>query len=144
MARWRVEALKRLPELKEKIESAPQIMAFWIEALHAFEDAYDQKPPDESLISRVYDFADWCEIAPRNPDAERDPLTAVNLCFYEHIPTIPAARADMPKWFTFLEVSENRSIFSYLVGQDDYQQLLQHMQRNRRLYLPRKSKPGDA
>jgi hypothetical protein len=144
MARWRAEALKRLPELKEAIESAHEIMAVWIDIRFAFERAYAKEPRDESLISRIYSFADWCENARPNPDAGRDPVTSVVVAFYEDIPTIPAARDDMPRWFSFLEVAENKPVFSHHIGEEGFGQLLQYMQRNRQLYRPRESTGGNA
>ena len=112
-------------------------MAFWIEARLAFQRAYERKPLDESLISRIYSYADWCANARRGPDAGHDPSTAIVVSFFEDIPTIPAAREDMPRWFTYAEVAENRPIFSYHIGEEEYQRLLQHMDRNRHLYKPR-------
>ena len=144
MARWRAEALKRLPELRAAIDEADQIMAFWIEALLAFERAYERVPPDPSLVERIYSYADWCATARRGPDAGHDPSTAIAVMFYEHIPTIPLARADMPRWFTFAEVAENRPIFSYKLTDEEFGQLLQHMDRNRHLYRPRLPPAGQA
>jgi hypothetical protein len=139
MAKWRAEALERLPELREQIESAAEIMAFWIEASLAFQRAYECQPPDESLISRVYAFADWCKTAPRLQHPGRDPSTAVMLAFYEHIPTIAAARREMPKWFTYDEVAGNKPVFAYYIGDTEYQRLLRDMSSRRDLYQPRKS-----
>ncbi len=112
-------------------------MAFWIEVGLAFKRAYDQKPPDESLIFRIYSYADWCANARHGPDAGHDPRTAVVVAFFEHIPTIPAAREDMPRWFTYEEVAQNRPNFSYHIGDEEYQCLLRHMRVNRHLYKPR-------
>ena len=143
MARWRAEALKRLPELRKSIDSANEIMVFWIEARIAFQRAYEQSPQDESLIARIYSFADWCANARRGPDAGHDPSTAIVVAFYEDIPTIPAARDDMPRWFTFAEIAESKAIFSYHLSEIDFQGLLAHMQRNRHLYKPRLPQSGE-
>ncbi len=137
MARWRAEALRRLPELRSAIDSAHQIMAFWIDAGEAFRRAYAEQPPNESLIARIYSYADWCLNAPRVSDAGHDPSTAVVVAFFEHVPTIPAAWRDMPRWFTFAEIAESKAIFSYHLSEIEFESLLAHMQRNRRLYRPR-------
>jgi hypothetical protein len=135
MALWRAEALKRLPEFRDKIESADSVMALWIDLSLGFARAYDERPPDESLIGRIYSFADWCERrAPRGPDAGRDPMTAVTVAFYEHIPACEAAREDMPRWFRFSEVADNREVFSYLIGDEAYGALVEHMSKNRKRY----------
>lgn len=142
MARWRAEALSRLPELRRDITSSDNVMALWIELQLAFEKAYKADPSDESLIARIYSFADWCIQAPRNPDTEHDPSTAATVAFYEHIPTIPQAREDMPRWFRYSEVAQSRDIFSYLIGEQSYQELLAHVQRHQHLYRPRPGEKG--
>ena len=140
MAKWRAQALSRLPELHRDIAESDSIMALWIELTYAFERAYKSDLPDESLIARIYSFADWCTQAPRNSDAGRDPSTAAVVAFYEHIPTIPEARQDMPRWFRYTEVAQSRDVFSYLIGEQSYQELLAHIQRHQHLYRPRPSK----
>jgi hypothetical protein len=139
MARWRAKALERFPELRDVIASSDTVMAFWIELHLAFNDAYRKEPPDESLIARVYSFADWCDLAPRNPDAGRDPMTAVSVVFYEGIPRFKPARDDMPRWFRYSEVANNRQMFSYLIGDEEYEALVKYMAKNRHCYQPRES-----
>lgn len=75
--------------------------------------------------------------APRRPDAANDPLTAVLVCFYEDIPAFKAARDDMPRWFTYDEVAENRSVFSYMIGALEFGELLRYMDKHRKRYVPR-------
>src|SRR5690242_6827264 len=99
MARWRAAAIQRLPEFREIVASAEHVMALWIELRWKFKEAY-RDPRNDDLIRRIYSYADWCLDAPRNDDAGQDPLTAVTVAFYEHIPTWPAAREDMPRWFS--------------------------------------------
>jgi hypothetical protein len=143
MARWRAEALQRLPELRTQIDSAPGIMAFWGEAWFAFRRAYEQNPRNESLIERTYAFADWCANARRGPDAGKDPSTAIVVSFYEDIPTVPAARDDMPRWFTYAEVADSKAVFSYHLNDEEFGHLLRHMHRNRHLYRPRVPPSGE-
>jgi hypothetical protein len=57
--------------------------------------------------------------------------------FYESIPTFPAALEDMPRWFTYDEVAQSRAVFSYMIGEAEYQRLLEHMRKNRSRYRPR-------
>jgi hypothetical protein len=139
MARWRAEALERLPGLRDVITSADNVMALWCELQPAFEKAYRAVPPDESLIMGIYSFADWCVQAPRGPDAGHDPLTAVTVGFYEHIPGFKPAREDMPRWFRYSEVANSRLVFSYWSGDEAYEALLKHMAKNRHLYQVRPS-----
>lgn len=136
MAKWRAAAIERLPEFRQIITDADNLMALWIELEMAFERAY-QGSRDESLIARIYSFADWCGNAPRGHDAGDDASTALVVGFYEHIPSIPAARDDMPRWFRRSEVVENKQIFAYLIGEEAYGRLIQYMAKNERLYKPR-------
>lgn len=140
MAKWRAQALSRLPELRQVIASSDSIMALWTELQWAFGQAYKTDPPDESLIARIYTFADWCTQAPRNSDPEHDPATAAVVAFYEHVPTIPEARQDTPRWFRYSEVVQARDVFSYLIGEQSYQDLLAHIKRHQHLYRPRPGK----
>jgi hypothetical protein len=137
IAKWRAEALARLPELSKKIETADSVMAFWNELWHVFEDAYKAEPPNESLIARVYAFADWCVAAPRGPDATHEPLTAASVCFYEEIPACKPARDDMPRWFTYDEVAQSKQVFQYMIGEQQYFELLRYMDKHRKRYVPR-------
>lgn len=138
MAKWRAEALARLPELRKEIDTADNVMTLWDEIWRgAFEPAYREDPPDESLIARVYSFADWCVRAPRRPDAAHDPLSAVTVCFWEEVPAFAPARDDMPRWFTFEEVAEGKSVFAYMIGEEKYRELLRYMDKHRSRYKRR-------
>jgi hypothetical protein len=137
MAKWQAEALARLPELRKKIDTADCVMAFWNDLWHVFEDAYKAEPPNESLIARVYSFADWCVAAPRGPDASRDPLSAAGVCFNEELPAVKPARDDMPRWFTYDEVAQSKQVFQYMIGEPQYLELLRYMDKHRNRYVPR-------
>jgi hypothetical protein len=140
MARWRAAAIERLPELRHVIATADSVMALWIELRLSFEQAYREN--NESLIARIYSFADWCVEAPRAFDAGRDPFTAALVGFYEHIPGIPEARKDMPRWFRSSEVSENKQVFAYLIGEQAYQDLVSYLEKNQHRYVPRERSSG--
>ncbi len=142
MALWRVQALKLLPELRRDIDSADSVMALWIEIWIAFESAYEASPRNESLIERVYRYADWCSQAKRGPDAAHDPSTAIAVCFYEHLPNFTPSREDMPRWVSFSDVAQSKEIFSYLIGEQEYGKLLEFMAKHRSRYRPRKGIPG--
>jgi hypothetical protein len=73
MPPWRETAYELLPELAEKITD-PEIdtpYLLWFEIRDAFARAYDASPRDESLISRIYQYADWCMTAPRGENGDR-------------------------------------------------------------------------
>ena len=136
MAKWRAEALKRFPELRETIDASWEVMALWIELEMAFEKAY-REPRNNGLIARIYSYADWCNTAERNDDAGRDPPTSVMVAFYEHIPTIPATRDDMPIWFSYEEIAQSKGVFDYIIGPEAFEELLAYMRKHRHRYVPR-------
>jgi hypothetical protein len=128
-APWRAKARELVPELDKGCHPIAELegpMMLWIELGMLFEDAYEAEPPNEDLIRRIYELAFWClEHGQRHPtDAGRDLPTCVAVAFLEHIPAHPEARADMPRWFTREEILHMRGIFSYLIGEDEYDRLI--------------------
>ncbi len=121
---WREKASEMLPELGEYLGDADGPMAFWIEVGMAFEHAYEE-PRNNELIARIYAYAFWCmEHGERHNSPGRDLPTCVAVCFLEHIPTISAARAEMPRWFSREEVVASREVFSYLLDKGEFEQVL--------------------
>lgn len=59
MSNWRLEASKRLPEIKADIEEAEDAIALWATITDAFRAAYFD-PRNDDFIRRVYGFAAWC------------------------------------------------------------------------------------
>jgi hypothetical protein len=123
MSRWRAEAITRFPEHQKMIERAEGLMALWIDLCSLFERAYES-PVQPDLIRRIYEYAHWCMDRPRVDDPGDDPPTCVCCAFFEHIPTIPAARKEMHRWFNIGEVLSSAEVFSYLIGQDDFEKLV--------------------
>ena len=125
MEKWLAEAVERFPEIQDDLdfEFVDSPMSLWHEIWWAFERAYEP-PRNEDFIRRVYAFADWCSVQERGDNAANDLLTCVAVCFYEHIPTSPAARADMPRWFERNEVLAMRSTFGYLLSASEFDELL--------------------
>ena len=70
----------------------------------------------------------------------RDPLTAVAVAFYEHIPTHDAAREDMPRWFLASELQQARETFSYHIGSEALEELLRHVTANASRYRGREAR----
>ena len=124
MESWRARALELLPEVDPRCECIDSPMMLWIEIRSPFERAYEE-PRNEDFIRRVYEYAFWClehgddSVA----DAREHLPTCVAVAFYEDLPTHPATRADMPRWFTRQEVLGMREIFSYMIGASDYDKL---------------------
>jgi hypothetical protein len=106
MSAWRQEALEALPECRRVIDSAWNPMSLWIELLGMCEEAY--KKQNEDLIGRIYKFANSCWHSPND-----DFVNAVACAFYEHLPTSPALRRDMPRRFGRADFRELRDVFCY-------------------------------
>jgi len=120
---WGKEAFERFPELIDQFDQVESPYQLWIELMDAFRKAYET-PRNEDLISRIYAYADWCCTQPEGATAEDDLGSCVCVCFYEDIPTIPAALEDMPRWFTRDEIVMMKQTFSYMVGEEGFQRLL--------------------
>jgi hypothetical protein len=111
------------PELVLRFEGADTPYLLWFELRDAFEQAYEQKPRNESLIKRIYQFSDWCCDQLRKETAKDDLLTCVAVCFYEHIPQHSLAREDMPRWWKAEDLAGELSIFQYHLSSEEFAEL---------------------
>ena len=98
--------MERLPECREVIEAAENPMALWIELHSKCQDAHQQQ--DEDLIRRFYDYARWCWQSQID-----DVVSAVACAFYEHLPTTPVMRRDMPRRFGRAAFKELRGVAAF-------------------------------
>ena len=98
---------------------------------------YEQTPRDESPIRRIYLYSDWCAEQPRGRTAADDLLTCVAVCFYEHIPLNPGARADMPRWWRPEDLADEPSIFRYHLSDDQFNELRTFLSKENHRYEPR-------
>jgi hypothetical protein len=87
-------------------------MALWIELLSECQEAYQKQ--DEDLIGRFYDYARWCWESKIG-----DVVNAVACAFYEHLPTTPDLRRDMPRRFSRTAFQELRDVFCYHLSSDE-------------------------
>src|ERR1035437_2183242 len=125
---WRTEAFKRFPEFHDYFEETDNPYSLWEELGNAFEQGYEE-PRNEGLIKRIYEYGDWCCSQPRGETAEDDLATCVAVCFFEHIPEIPEALEDMPRWFTRADVLAMKTLLSYQVGEEGYAKVLARFDR---------------
>ena len=139
MPPWREKACELLPELGETITDPDTDTPYqlWFELRSAFERAYDASPRDESLIRRIYEYADWCLAAPRGETAADDLATCTCVCFYEHIPQHPAARDDMPRWIPYQDFILMEHFFRYHLLEEEFVVLKKHFYKHRHDYVPR-------
>ena len=122
---WYTKAIETFPEERKDIENIVGTpMGLWITLCFAFEAAYASVPPNESIIRRIYHFARWCLNQEQDNDARWDLPTCVICGFYEDIPRIPAARRDMPRWFTREEVVLMHQTFKYHLTDAEFEELL--------------------
>jgi hypothetical protein len=122
MSAWRREALARIPKLTAGIERSETICSLWNNLRDYFCEAYDNN--DAELIRAIYGYLEWTHGQPPGKTAEDDPHTAAAVCFMEHIPEHPLARVDMPNWFTRQEILGSNEVFSYMIGEEGYVELL--------------------
>jgi hypothetical protein len=111
-----------LPELQAEIVGAESPMSLWIDIICSFDEAYEE-PRNESLIRRVYEYADWCLYQKGGEIAAEHLPTCVATCFWEHIPTNRAARDDMPRWVSFGDVIVNEHFFGRLITEEEFERL---------------------
>jgi hypothetical protein len=123
MSPWRQKAVELFPELVTRFEDADTPYLLWFQLLDAFVRAYEQTPRDESLIRRIYQYSDWCCDQPQGETAADDLVTCVAVCFYEEIPPIPKAREDMPRWWLPGDLAGERSVFSYHLTPEQFEEL---------------------
>lgn len=123
MQEWKSKALELLPEIKPEILDSDNPMQLWIEIVLYFDKAYEE-PRDEGFIKRVYQYQGWCLEQDKGETADEHLPTCVVTVFWEHIPTNPAARRDMPRWFTLDDVLSNRHHFSYHLTDENFKELV--------------------
>ena len=88
MPPWREKATQVFPEFASIVRDAEDPYSLWGDLLDIFNGAYGP-PPDESLIKRIYEFADWCIDQPQGTTAADDLTTCVAVSFYETFRSIP-------------------------------------------------------
>ncbi len=140
MANWREKAEQMFPELAQGVREAETPYLLWSELFDAFECAYGP-PRNESLIKRVYAYADWCIDLPQGETAEDDLSTCVAVSFYEHIPQHPDTRADMPRWFSLRDFLGMEKLFRYHLSDGEFEALKQHFVEHQDMYVDRSRKP---
>jgi hypothetical protein len=134
MPPWRKTAKAMLPELARRVDEADNPYLLWFDIFYAFEQAYESKPRNESLIRRIYQYAYWSDQQPRGKTAHDDLLTIVGVCFYEHIPRHAKSRQDMPRWFTLKEFETAKAMFSYLLEPAEVRALHKHFKAHQNRY----------
>lgn len=118
------EACRRFGTREDVFGYVDSPYSLWSNLSDVFKKAY-RYPYNEADIRNIYEYADWSCRQPRGDTAEDDLLTVVAVSFYEHIPQVPEAMKDLPRWFKFDEIMQMRDILSYHVGPEGFQKVVE-------------------
>jgi hypothetical protein len=122
MSLWRKAAFERLPEFRPVLQKEKSAYLFLGEMVERLYQAYIQK--DEDLIRRIYDYARWCQDAPRGKTASDDLLTIITVSFFEHLPRHAEVRRDIGRWLSKKDVEGMKAIFLYHGTEEQFQEML--------------------
>lgn len=128
---WLKEAHRRFGDREDVFRYVETPYSLWANLRDVFKRAY-YYPHKEEDIRAIYEYADWSCRQPRGEAASDDLLTAVAVGFYEHIPEVEAAVKDLPRWFELREIMKMREIFSYQVGDEGFERMLEAYPKARR------------
>lgn len=115
MSAWRREAIEKLPECRDLIQSAESVSAMWVDLWAEFVHAHDE-PINRDFIGRVYDFASWSVNESGSEDAS---LYAV-VGFYEDLPRYPQVRTEMPRWISLPDYHKFREVFKTFLNDKQF------------------------
>jgi hypothetical protein len=91
VSEWRRHAINEFPEMRQAIDEAQSVHGVFFELLPALHGAYREPTRNESLIRRIYAFAEWSSSA-EHADISGAAMTS----FYEHLPEFRTAWLDLP------------------------------------------------
>lgn len=121
MDEWRIEALKRFPNLRTTInENQLGVIGVWSELYFALDKAYDNHPINEDLIGKIYDFAAWCFRQPNTGNTETDVSNATAVGLIESLALSPRAMDDLHRWMSVETFEGCESLFRYHMSQTEY------------------------
>lgn len=124
MTSWKQKAEVMFPELTSQFEETDTPYLLWFALRSAFERACEEEPRDESMIMRIYQYSDWCADQPQGETATDDLLTCVAVCFFEHIPEHPAAREDMPRWWSAEDLAYEQHVMQHRLSEEEFRELV--------------------
>jgi hypothetical protein len=112
--RWRAEALRALPELRQLLENEKIVFspyALWFELLPRVRQAH--RDHDDDFLARAYSLADWCRRQP-----EKDLWNSVGVCFYEHLFDEVWMRPLVARWLSREAVVDAWGLWEYFLPPD--------------------------
>lgn len=141
MSAWRRIAIEKLPELQKEISTADGAYGVWIELRFELERIYAREIVDDSLIARIYQYANWCLCQPHDDNLR----TAVVVCFYEHLPMSPKVRQDVGRWLSEEDFRALRPAFCYHLSESEVEDFAREfIAQKQGLSVPHKSRRQKA
>ena len=121
MDSWQSEALKRFPELRDRInQTGGGIHGLWAVIFSAVVAAYGTKPVNEDFIRRAYEYAAWCVRQPQTSDAETDLPSATAVGFLENLPLDHQVFGDLHRWLSVETFEGCKSLFCCHLSEEEY------------------------
>ena len=124
MEEWRAKAAECFPEFREIVDEARDPICLWIDLFMCLCNAYDLTPPNDDMIRRIYDFADWCFRQPETDSVETDLSSAVVVSLIESIPLDQRVAADLHRWFSIEDIKGFESLLRYHQIKEEYDKFL--------------------
>ena len=121
MSWWRRVAIEQLPGLHTAIAAADGPCGLWSALRDEANRLCRQEPVDDAAVAAIYGYGTWCLTQARS----RAIATAALVCFYEHIPTDPALRADAARRLSVEDFHGLSNIFSYHLSAQELQEFTQ-------------------
>ena len=132
MSTWRRIAIEKLPQHRKLIEDSESVGMLWVDLWLKFVDAH-RPPVDEATVKATYEFASWCLA-----DSENADIATSTIChFYEHLPTEPLVRRELPKHMTRQDFLGLVQVFDYHLSAEEHERFVsEFLEENERLLRP--------
>jgi hypothetical protein len=124
MENWRTRAIEVFRDVLpiEELVTDPfaEAPAIWTELYVILVQCYDEQPPNESLIARIYDFAWWCLDQPNTDNVNTDISNTAAVGLIEHLPLNRKILGDLHRWMTIETFRGCESLFRYHLDDAEY------------------------
>ncbi len=125
MEYWIEKAAECLPTLEELLTREQTIsgpMALWIELHLELVKAHDATPPNDDLISGIFDYAAWCLAQPQTNDVTTNLPNAVAVAFIENLPLNRLVAQDLHRWISLESFKGFENLIRYHLSDEEYRQ----------------------
>ena len=123
MENWRTKANNIFPEYTNSLNrnlGGPS--ALWDDLYLALEKAYEARPINEDLISRIYDYAGWCFSQSHTGNLETDLPNAAAVGFIENLPLNKNVSDDLYRWLSKDTFQGCETLFRHHLSDEEYYQ----------------------